>query len=131
MSHESDRRRRTILSSLVAFNTSVFIYQAYTGGRPERDARDECLAAAVEDLVLRGTPRLLIESCDQDRQDRQVVRATVAKTHSINAFKYDHQTANVEPLLWLPDVCAWAYGKGGDWRRRVLPLIASVQSTRR
>ncbi len=31
------------------------------------------------------------------------------------------------PLLWLPDSFAWAVGAGGDWRRRVAPLVTTVE----
>jgi hypothetical protein len=34
-----------------------------------------------------------------------------------------------EPLLWVPDVVAWCYGNGGDWRRRVAPLVARSVDT--
>lgn len=33
-----------------------------------------------------------------------------------------------EPLLWVPDALAWAYGKGGDWRRRMDGVVRSVVS---
>jgi hypothetical protein len=31
-----------------------------------------------------------------------------------------------EPLLWLPDIIAWCYGRGGTWRDAVEPLVAEV-----
>jgi hypothetical protein len=31
-----------------------------------------------------------------------------------------------EPLLWVSDAVAWAMGAGGDWRRRVEPMIDEV-----
>ena len=36
---------------------------------------------------------------------------------------YVHLPAHQEPLLWSADALAWAYGAGGDWRRRVDPLL--------
>jgi hypothetical protein len=29
----------------------------------------------------------------------------------------------VEPLLWVADAVTWAVGAGGDWRRRVAPML--------
>ena len=31
-----------------------------------------------------------------------------------------------EPLLWLPDIVAWCYGRGGPWRDAVEPLVDEV-----
>ena len=31
-----------------------------------------------------------------------------------------------EPLLWLPDIVAWCYGRGGSWRDDVEPLVDEV-----
>jgi hypothetical protein len=40
--------------------------------------------------------------------------------------KVIHVNPNHEPLLWLPDIIAWAYGRGGEWKKSVEPLIEKV-----
>ena len=36
---------------------------------------------------------------------------------------YDHRSSTSEPLLWAVDAVVWAVGAGGDWRRRVDPIV--------
>jgi len=31
-----------------------------------------------------------------------------------------------EPLLWIADATAWCVGAGGDWARRIAPVLAGV-----
>ena len=35
----------------------------------------------------------------------------------------EHLAPDEDPLLWLPDCFAWPVGAGGDWRRRVEPIL--------
>jgi hypothetical protein len=39
------------------------------------------------------------------------------------ALVYEHVRAHLEPNLWAADAIAWAYGAGGDWRRRIRNLV--------
>jgi hypothetical protein len=41
-------------------------------------------------------------------------------------FSYAHVPPTTEPMLWVPDAIAWAYGNGGDWRRRAARLITDT-----
>jgi len=41
-------------------------------------------------------------------------------------LEYLHRRPPEQTLLWLPDVIAWAYGRGGEWRARAAPVIRSV-----
>lgn len=40
-----------------------------------------------------------------------------------------HSPAPVEPLLWIADAVAWAWGRGGRWRVQAteLSLLAAVK----
>jgi hypothetical protein len=127
MTSESPRRRREILSAVCGLDASAYLYQADLHGRSQRGARDGCLRAAVPELVSLGVGRLVVESCDQDHQDRQVIREMVEKAQVLDDFNYEHGRPSTEPLLWLPDIVAWAYGRGGDWRRRTQQIVCSVQ----
>lgn len=59
--------------------------------------------------------------------NRWLIEATRA-TGQRDALRYEHQRASVEPLLAIRDVAAWAWTKGGEWRRRVEPIIAAVRT---
>lgn len=39
---------------------------------------------------------------------------------------YDHRRSHTEPLLWAADAVSWAAGAGGDWRRRINPMLTIV-----
>lgn len=40
---------------------------------------------------------------------------------------YRHHRAHEEPLLALPDAIAWSWHRGGQWRKRVEPLVTAVK----
>ncbi|GAA0346209.1 hypothetical protein GCM10010151_39800 [Actinoallomurus spadix] len=93
-----------------------------TRGGKELSVRRECLAAPVFDLVDRRARRLAIESREtMDHFDRSCIAGTLRK--SSESLSYAHLRPHEEPALWLPDALAWTYGAGGDWRRRVQPII--------
>lgn len=119
MKHESDARRRVILSTVAELGMTTRIYRAALSTRSERRARDDCFRSMVPHLVDQlGVSRMVVESCDQDHRDNQVIREMVAKSGAEDRFVYLHSAPASEPLLWLPDVVAWAVGRGGDWKRR-------------
>jgi len=126
MKDESDSRRREILSALAGLEISVHLYRAPTAGRSAREARDRCFHALVPALVELGVDRLVIESCGQDHRDVQVIHQALAPSQAWDDLDYLHLAPAAEPLLWAADVVAWAFGKGGDWRRRVDDLVGSV-----
>ena len=42
-------------------------------------------------------------------------------------LRCEHRRAAVEQLLPLPDAIAWCWAKGGDWRRRIEPVVTDVR----
>ena len=46
---------------------------------------------------------------------------------SRDSLRYDHLRATAEPLLWVPDAVAWAWCRGGQWRRSAEPLITATR----
>lgn len=119
-SKESDSRRREVLSSIVTLPIRAQIYVAPPGPR----ARDVLLGALVTDLVASNAARLVIERDESLMQvDRGVVRSTLAGTGDVGSLAWTHALPSAEPCLWISDAVAWSYAKGGDWRRRVVPLV--------
>ena len=62
---------------------------------------------------------------DEWRDQRVLGRATVV-AKCVDQFVYRHARPSAEPLLILSDVIAWAWARGGDWRRRCDPLSIRV-----
>lgn len=58
--------------------------------------------------------------------DNQVLYEAVRKMQLTDRLTYEHLAPYMVPLLWIPDAVAWAYAKGGDWRRRVAPMLDHV-----
>lgn len=124
MGKEGASRRREVLSAVVAIGVPCRIYLGK--GHPVA-ARPALLGQLVEDMLLEGATLLVLESAPdsgQDDRDRGAVRLALAGRRSW--LTYEHRRAYEEPLLWLPDIVAWAYGAGGDWRRRVEPILEKV-----
>lgn len=124
---EDDSRRRAICSALCTLEVQVRVYDA-TSIRNAVEARTSCLTALVEDLAAVGGRRLTIEQDDSlVASDRRTLYSAVRKFDIADALTYDHMRPNQEPLLWVSDAVAWCVAKGGDWRRRVDPLITTVR----
>lgn len=126
-STESDQRRRGLLREMSRLAASAVIYVAKD--RNEVAARTAILTACVVQLREAGVSRLVLEARDgQDHRDRVDIYRTLGPSAS-PPFSYMHQTASNEPLLWVPDAVAWAWGRGGVWRQRVeeLGLVSFVE----
>ena len=121
---ESDPRRRAILAQLVGCSAKVRIYSCRGN---EIAARAACLTRVVVDALADQAHRLVIESREgRDHADRHVIYATLQRADKPVELAYEHMRPHEEPLLWIADAAAWAYGAGGDWRRRVGPLLDKV-----
>lgn len=52
---------------------------------------------------------------------------TLAKQAHLDRLRYEHRRASTEQLLAIPDAIAWCWAKGGHWRRRIEPVVATVR----
>lgn len=122
MAKESAEHRKRILADLCAMPVAASVYVSRYP--VDRDGRSEIMRRMVADLPVDG---LVIESgVGQDERDRVALYGAVRKAGLEGRFSYTHLAPRNEPLLWLPDAIAWAWGAGKDWRQRVRPLIAAV-----
>ncbi|SDC77473.1 hypothetical protein [Actinokineospora iranica] len=121
---EQDSRRRLIIGRLVEAGLQGRIYLG--AGRPDR-VRAACLTALVEDIVKANAYRLVVESRDAagDRLDRAVIHRALANAGTA-PLAYEHLRGHEDPNLAVADAIGWAFGAGGDWRRRVHPAIDQV-----
>ncbi|WP_153302824.1 hypothetical protein [Aeromicrobium choanae] len=91
--------------------------------RRERALRDLVALAAPE-----GAAHLILD-LDQTliARDARTLSAAVRDARS-PSVTYSHQSLGMQPLLALPDVIAWCWARGGDWRRRVNPVVSDVRT---
>ena len=59
--------------------------------------------------------------------DRRTIRAALLDAGAIDRLDYGHMRPSEEPLLWVADAVAWAYGVGQTWRRRVGGIVEVVR----
>ena len=124
---ESNPRRRKILSELTGCGLFRVVICEARGD--DAAARAACLSELLPALADLGVTGLTIESRQgQDSIDRRTVHVAMDKLSL--PLEYAHRRPHEECCLWCADAIAWAYGAGGDWRRRVLPLVDTVRRAR-
>lgn len=90
-------------------------------------ARQACLVRLTEHLLDIRALRVVLDSSDErDRIDVATLRAVLGKPGAGLMLVYEHLRGQQEELLWIADAVAWAYGAGGDWRRRMKPIVSDV-----
>lgn len=121
---ERDSRRRAIISSVVGGGRiRAWLYRA---PRPVVEARESCLRAMVENLVSAGADQLCLDQVDERQRvrDRVAIRDVLHKQRA--DLTYRHARPWEHAGIQVADIVAWAYGAGGDWRRRVRPIVERV-----
>lgn len=124
---ESDSRRRQVLSQLVSLGVRVHIF--HCADRSDAVGRKACLVGLVEHAAQHAHTNIVLERDESvEEADRRTLFHEVKKHGLTGNLSYGHETAHQEPLLWIADAIAWSYTKGGDWKRRIQPLIATATS---
>jgi hypothetical protein len=125
---EIDSLRRSALELFATLPLSTHVVSCVRRhGVSEFAARDACLARLVGELQARDVPRLTIESRQDDSDDRRTI-ARVRQPAPILTF--DHRHGQSEPILWIADAVAWAFGAGNRWAPQVEPIIERVVELR-
>lgn len=123
MAKENAANKRALLDQVLSLSLVARVVTVSVAGKSQRSARDACLSALASELKEIRVARMVIESCDQDRADRQVIGDTLARSGSALAIDIQHLRPREDPLLWVADIVAWAYGRSGSWGVRVAELI--------
>ncbi|QKS13435.1 hypothetical protein HUN58_10935 [Curtobacterium sp. Csp1] len=119
MRKESDPRRRRILTTVLELPISdVVIVRAPKDGRTDVERRAACIRRLVG--IAADGPATLCFELDETllRRDRQLLVESNRRLSPSSQVHHRHDSAAHEPLLAAPDAIAWAWAKGGDWRRR-------------
>lgn len=125
MKNESDATRRAVLSALcdLQVQSTMFVSRI----KPMVTARAAILEEGIWPQIKRERiTRLVLEpEAGQDERDRRQL-FQLARRDGLTDFSYAHLPPITEPMLWVPDAIAWAYGAGGSWRQRAAPVISQV-----
>jgi hypothetical protein len=123
---EKPPRRRAIVDTIARLPIEVQIYHRQCA-RQEEPARQACLLRLVDDLLARGAHRMVIDSReDRNVHDHSTLYGAMGKRPHESGLVYEHVSSTSDELLWVADVAAWCYGTGGDWRRRIMPVVAKT-----
>ncbi|PPF90289.1 hypothetical protein C5B96_00030 [Subtercola sp. Z020] len=126
MKKENESRKRQILDGIVRLQPSVTVYRGDALLRTDLARRERCLRALVADCVRDQRGALLLERDETIvSRDRQWL-IEASRDAGAPGFSYRHESASSEPLLAIPDALAWAWARGGDWRRRCTGLITGI-----
>ena len=120
---ESPSRRRLLLDIIAGLDVAGLVFSVRRPAGVNRAAvRHQLLEAAALVLVERNVRSWVLDRQDpaQANRDRHTIAAALGRNDPLT---YEHQASSEEPLLWAVDGLVWAYGAGGDWRRRVEGLI--------
>lgn len=109
MSDADPRLKPGFVTKVAALQLPALLATTHGGDRRARDVVLRCLAM---ELPRREVTRMVIESCNQDRDDRRVLQQALGSNPTL--------TYACEPkgdaLLGLPDVIAWAFPQSGRHR---------------
>jgi len=122
-SKEQDSRRRRLLAAMAELDLTA---RVYVSPRSVKESRELCLTALIADIAPAGASLLVLESRESMNHRDVLVLDAALRKHGSQTLEYRHLSPYEEPLLWVSDAVAWAMGAGGDWRRRVEPMIDDV-----
>jgi hypothetical protein len=118
---ERDDRRRQFLARIVQLPVQASFFMATGHAVP---ARRTCLQDALVSLADTQVSRLVIELAEPEyERDRQSIAGVAGKVPWLDTASVEHMPGHTDPMLWVPDALAWAYGAGGSWRSQVEQLI--------
>jgi hypothetical protein len=105
---------------MVELEVAVSVWVAKN--RADKEARPLLLEALAAEAARALASRITIESdASLDSADRRII-AGVVRREGVS-LTYRHAAPHEEPVLWVSDAIAWCYSRGGDWTRRVGPLV--------
>ena len=123
MSEASRLQRKQILQQIRPLSFSAIIYSAKRNSNFQiQRPRERCLGAMLDENM--NSHSITIEAGSMDHLDRTLINRWVSQKLSFPLIS--HVSPTTEPLLWLPDIIAWAYGRGGEWKAEVSQNISKV-----
>ena len=127
MKDGSEPRKRSIATGISVSDTQATIYDAGRRYRTEWERRSACLRALVADAAQRGDAMLILEQDDTLIAADRKLLYRAARDERCPDLRYEHRMAAAEQLLAQPHAIAWCWAKGGDWRRRIEPVVTHVR----
>lgn len=133
MQSEGARRRRLIADTVAGFagaGVQAVIYDASAVPGTDLNRRARALREIVADTARTREQARIIFDLDQTLLgfDRRHLVEAVREAEARAFITYDHVRFADDSALTLPDVIAWCWARGGDWRRRIGPIVSEVRT---
>jgi len=116
--------KKKALQTVLEMNAEHVIFTISTSSRTNIDCRMRCLEAVINYFADSDVAVLTLDRSNTMGRDAKVL--SNFKTIQERFVTYRHIASHQEPLLWLPDIVAWSYARGGHWRESVRPIIREV-----
>lgn len=126
--NERDSRRKFILSEIKRMEFRARAYSA--AGYSQTRGRDECLNLLLDDVETFDASIITIEKDESAvNSDRLLFHRGLHSRGLARKVEYRFMSKSAEPIIWIADAIAWSYARGGDFKRRVEPLIEKTKSS--
>ena len=125
MYEETRGRQHSIAREISKLDVSAWLISVSSATCKQPDSRFLAFRALAEIRMLKESRIMILENSNSMRRDNRTLNE-VSRNASFQFPHYRHMNSRHEPLLWLPDIIAWCYGRGGTWRDAVEPLVAEV-----
>ena len=120
MKRESDARRKFLTQSIGDFPCNISVIESRNSSSELSATRQELLRELAE-LSTTDVERIVLDRTMESNRDL----VTIGRSKIASADVH-HVPSRQEPLLWIPDIVAWAYAKGGEFRTLVMQLNPQV-----
>jgi hypothetical protein len=118
MNNERDSRRREILNVILSMAYwECLILQSKSTQLRNAEARQHLLILASTHHIWRSIRHITIEDSTDRIRDKKTL--TWIKSQGVHEFEFDFLPPAQNECLWIADALAWAYSKGGDWRKTI------------
>ena len=125
MYRESRGRQKHIAQTITSLRINAWIISVSSQTARDPIARNLALQNIGQLESMRESRLITLDYINRHRADNSILRE-IAQNSDFQFPHYRHMNSRHEPLLWLPDIIAWCYGRGGTWRDAVEPLVAEV-----
>jgi hypothetical protein len=125
MQTETKSRQSQIATNISSFEFRAILFHVTRPGITDLSARRIALESMFMNSQMFSAQLITFDTSNSIQQDRRII-SEVSRSKGINIPHYRHMNSRHEPLLWLPDIVAWCYGRGGLWRDAVEPLVNEV-----
>lgn len=122
MKSEGMARRKKIADAIALLTVDVWVLDASGGSGKEHERRARALNSLLDEVSGAAARFVFDRDTTMERFDRRLMSAVPSHVRPTHV----HHNRHEEPLLALPDVIAWCWARGGEWRRRLDRLAIRV-----